>query len=151
MMDREFVKELIELLKRSNVRTLKIESGDFRIEIETHTAERSASGAERPSPEEFRHQEILPPSEDISEEERKFHVIKSPLVGTFYRSPSPEAPPFVEVGDIVSPGQVLCIIEALKVMNEIESDVRGRVEKILVENGETVEYGQPLFLIDTAV
>ncbi len=148
-MDREFVRELIELLKRSNVRTLKIESGDFRIEIETHAAERSAP--ERPSPEEFRHQEILPPSEDISEEERKFHVIKSPLVGTFYRSPSPEAPPFVEVGDIVSPGQVLCIIEALKVMNEIESDVRGRVEKILVENGETVEYGQPLFLIDTAV
>ncbi|MEO1961117.1 MAG: acetyl-CoA carboxylase biotin carboxyl carrier protein, partial [Paracoccus sp. (in: a-proteobacteria)] len=79
------------------------------------------------------------------------HVIKSPLVGTFYRAPAPGAPPFVEEGDIVSPGQVLCIIEALKVMNEIESDVRGKVVKILVENGQPVEYGQPLFLIDTNV
>ncbi|MGC9286936.1 MAG: acetyl-CoA carboxylase biotin carboxyl carrier protein, partial [Hydrogenobaculum sp.] len=68
-------------------------------------------------------------------------------VGTFYRAPSPDAPPFVEVGDIVSPGQTLCIIEALKVMNEIESDIRGRIENILVENGEIVEYGQPLFEI----
>jgi len=150
-MDREFVKELIELLKGSNIRTLKIESGDLRIEIETHEEKQPLRHEGKSYQEEFRHQELLPPSEDISEEERSLHVIKSPLVGTFYRSPSPGAPPFVEVGDLVSPGQVLCIIEALKVMNEIESDVRGRVEKILVENGETVEYGQPLFLIDTNV
>lgn len=150
----DFIKELIELLKGSNIKSLRIESDDFKIEIETHgpaTVEEKREETKRPSLEEFKHQELLPPTEDISEEEKKYHVIKSPLVGTFYRSPAPGAPPFVEVGDIVSPGQVLCIIEALKVMNEIESDVRGRVEKILVENGETVEYGQPLFLIDTEI
>ena len=152
-MDKDFVRELIELVKNSNIKSLKIESSEGKIVIETHRGEPAQVEPVRkgPSVEEFKHQEVLPPSEDISEEEKKYHVIKSPLVGTFYRSPSPGAPPFVEVGDIVSPGQVLCIIEALKVMNEIESDVRGRVEKILVENGETVEYGQPLFLIDTEI
>ncbi len=152
-MDKDFVRELIELVKNSNIKSLKIESEEGKIVIETHKGEPAPAEQVRKSPsvEEFKHQEVLPPSEDISEEEKKYHVIKSPLVGTFYRSPSPGAPPFVEVGDIVSPGQVLCIIEALKVMNEIESDVRGRVEKILVENGETVEYGQPLFLIDTEI
>jgi len=154
MMDKDFIKELINLIKNSNVKTLKIEEGDFKLHIETHKEVQIAKESEIKKPEEYKHLEVLPPSEDIKvseEEEKKYHVIKSPLVGTFYRSPAPGAPPFVEVGDIVSPGQVLCIIEALKVMNEIESDVRGRVEKILVENGETVEYGQPLFLIDTNV
>ncbi len=148
-MDREFIRELIDLVKNSNIKMIKVQKGDTQVVIETF--ETKEIPKEEKSPEEFTHQEILPPSEDIKEEEKKFHVIKSPLVGTFYRSPSPGAPPFVEVGDIVSPGQVLCIIEALKVMNEIESDVRGRVEKILVENGETVEYGQPLFLINTDI
>ena len=144
----EFIKELIELLKGSNIKSLKIESDDFKIEIETHGP--SVSGVEERTveKEEIRFQELLPPAEDISKEEKQYHVIKSPLVGTFYRSPAPGAPPFVEVGDIVSPGQVLCIIEALKVMNEIESEVDGVVVRILVENGQPVEYGEPLFLIE---
>ncbi len=151
-MDKEFIKELIEVVKFSNIKSLKLETKEGKIEIETHQPQGAAQQAAEPQGvESFKHQEILPPSEDINAEEKEYHVIKSPLVGTFYRSPSPGAPPFVEEGDIVSPGQVLCIIEALKVMNEIESDVRGRVEKILVENGETVEYGQPLFLIDTDI
>ena len=152
-MDKDFIRELIELVKNSNIRAIKIENEEGKIVIETHRGELSSfKPAPKPmSAEEFKHQELLPPSEDVEGEERQFHVIKSPLVGTFYRSPSPGAPPFVEVGDVVSPGQVLCIIEALKVMNEIESDVRGKIEKILVENGETVEYGQPLFLIDTEI
>ena len=145
-MDKEFVKEIIQIVKNSNIKRIKLQQGESELVIETFE-----SGETRRAPQEFKHQEILPPSEEVKEEEKKYHVIKSPLVGTFYRSPSPGAPPFVEVGDIVSPGQVLCIIEALKVMNEIESDVRGRIEKILVENGETVEYGQPLFLIDTDI
>jgi len=74
-------------------------------------------------------------------------VVKSPIVGTFYRTPDPNSPPFVEVGDRVRVGQVLCIIEAMKLMNEIEAKRAGRIEKILVENGQPVEYGQPLFLI----
>ncbi len=150
-MDRDFVKELINLVRNSNIKSITIEGPEGKIVIETHAEERFTQTAQQKPREEFRRQEVLPPSEDVREEEKQYHVIKSPLVGTFYRAPSPGAPPFVEVGDIVSPGQVLCIIEALKVMNEIESDVRGRVEKILVENGETVEYGQPLFLIDTEV
>lgn len=76
-------------------------------------------------------------------------VIKSPIVGTFYRSPEPNARAFVEVGDTVRKGQVLCIIEAMKLMNEIEADVRGEIVDILVENGQLVEYGQPLFLVKT--
>jgi acetyl-CoA carboxylase biotin carboxyl carrier protein len=81
-------------------------------------------------------------------EEPKGHQLKSPMVGTFYRSPSPGAPSFVEVGQAVTKGQTLCIIEAMKLLNEIESDVAGTIKAILVENGQPVEYGQPLFLIE---
>ncbi|MBM4116281.1 acetyl-CoA carboxylase biotin carboxyl carrier protein [bacterium] len=76
------------------------------------------------------------------------HTLKAPMVGTFFRSPSPEAEPFVSEGSKVSPGAVLCIIEAMKLMNEIESDVAGTIREILVENGQAVEFGQPLFLIE---
>ena len=80
--------------------------------------------------------------------EPKGHQLKSPMVGTFYRAPSPGAPPFVEVGQQVTKGQTLCIIEAMKLLNEIESDASGTVKAILVENGQPVEYGQPLFTIE---
>ena len=76
------------------------------------------------------------------------HAVKSPMVGTFYRSASPGAKPFVEVGDVVKEGETICIIEAMKILNEIEADKSGTVSKILCENGQAVEYGQPLFLID---
>jgi acetyl-CoA carboxylase biotin carboxyl carrier protein len=78
-------------------------------------------------------------------------LIKSPMVGTFYRSPSPDAPAFVQEGDMVQKGQPLCIVEAMKMMNEIESDAAGRVVRILVENGQPVEYEQPLMVIETGV
>lgn len=91
-------------------------------------------------PQEAAPQPAAPPAQDIVE-------IKSPMVGTFYRRPSPEAEPYVEVGDIISPGKVLCIIEAMKLMNEIESEVSGKILKILVENAQPVEYGQPLFQV----
>ncbi len=145
MIDREFIKEIIHLIRGSNIKVLKLEKEGESLYIETKETETVTREEVKEAP----HQEIMPPSEEVKEEH--LHIIKSPLVGTFYRSPSPGAPPFVEVGDIVSPGQILCIIEALKVMNEIECDVRGRVEKILVENGEKVEYGQPLFLINTQI
>jgi acetyl-CoA carboxylase biotin carboxyl carrier protein len=77
------------------------------------------------------------------------HLVESPMVGTFYRAPAPEAPPFVEVGDTVRVGQTLCILEAMKLMNELQSEVSGTVRKILAENGGPVEYGQPLFEIET--
>lgn len=80
-------------------------------------------------------------------EDTNLHTITSPIVGTFYRSPSPEAEPFVEIGTHISNGSVLCIVEAMKLMNQIEAEVSGKIEKILVENGMPVEYGQPLFLV----
>ncbi|HEB83698.1 MAG TPA: acetyl-CoA carboxylase biotin carboxyl carrier protein, partial [Bacteroidetes bacterium] len=76
------------------------------------------------------------------------HEIKSPMVGTFYRSPAPDAEPYIRIGDKITPGQVLCIVEAMKLMNEIEADVSGRVVEILVENGDPVEFGQVMFRID---
>jgi acetyl-CoA carboxylase biotin carboxyl carrier protein len=157
-MDKEFLKELLKLVNDSSLTKFELKTGDFELKIEKEPPKIVVN--ENPTeiveinqkvPQEFKSEKLLPPSEDVETEEEKLHVIKSPLVGTFYRAPAPGAPPFVEEGDIVSPGQVLCIIEALKVMNEIESDVRGRVVKILVENGQPVEYGQPLFLIDTNV
>jgi acetyl-CoA carboxylase biotin carboxyl carrier protein len=87
------------------------------------------------------------PAENITKS--NLHEIKSPIVGTFYRAPAPDADPYIQVGDTVSAGSVLCIVEAMKLMNEIESDVSGKVVKILVENASPVEYNQPLFLIET--
>lgn len=83
----------------------------------------------------------------VVKEKEKTHIVRAPIVGTFYRAPAPEAAPFVEVGDRVKPGEVLCIIEAMKLMNEIESEVAGVIKEILVENGQPVEYDQPLFVI----
>ncbi len=153
-MDKEFFKDLIKVLNTSSFTKFELKTKDFelKVEKEPHKVIRTEEIAkETTSVEDFKTEKILPPAEDVETAEEKLHVIKSPLVGTFYRAPAPGAPPFVEEGDIVSPGQVLCIIEALKVMNEIESDVRGKIVKILVENGQPVEYGQPLFLIDTNV
>ena len=90
-------------------------------------------------------QEVYPPPEPAAAAADEVQVVKSPIVGTFYRAASPTGDPFVKVGDFVSPGDVLCIVEAMKLMNEIESDVAGEVVKILAENGQPVEYGQPLF------
>jgi acetyl-CoA carboxylase biotin carboxyl carrier protein len=92
-------------------------------------------------------QQTVPPS-DLVEDAAGHITITSPIVGTFYRSPSPDADPYVEEGDYVKKGQVLCIVEAMKLMNEIESEVDGRITKILVESTKPVEYGQALFLID---
>jgi len=144
-MELEEIKEIISFLKDTDVTELNIEKEGFKIRIKrgyiygpieiTKTA-KPVQEAEKPS------YEIAP------SEEETLHTITSPLVGTFYRSSSPDSSPFVEVGSKVEKGQVICIIEAMKIMNEIESDVSGIVRKILVENGQPVEYGEPLFLIE---
>jgi len=159
-MDKKFIFELLESIKGSKIEEVEISSKDIKIKVKQYVAPKkivqqlsagntqnipSVESLELSDKEKNEDKEVKAKEEKT---EKKYHVIKSPLVGTFYRAPSPGAPPFVEEGDIVSKGQVLCIIEALKVMNEIESDIDGKIVKILVENGQPVEYGQELFYIE---
>ncbi|MBA4494992.1 acetyl-CoA carboxylase biotin carboxyl carrier protein [Paenactinomyces guangxiensis] len=101
-----------------------------------------------PAPQETKAAEAPQPAETVNEEEN-LHKIVSPMVGTFYRAPSPDSDPYVKEGDKVDEKTVVCIVEAMKLMNEIEAETRGTIVKILVENGQLVEYGQPLFLVKT--
>ena len=157
--NKNLIFELIDRIKGSKIEEVEISTENIKIKIKQYVApkkvvqqvsQHTQQGQITP-PIETNLQLPVPVEEEEkkeTKEEKKYHVIKSPLVGTFYRAPSPGAPPFVEEGDIVSKGQVLCIIEALKVMNEIESDIDGKIAKILVKNGEPVEYGQELFYIE---
>ncbi len=141
-MEFEDLKELIELLKDTDITELQIEKDGSKVKIKR---ERILSPIEMPI-----HKSPVLREKIVAEDEeaQRLVTVTSPIVGTFYRSPTPDGSPFVEVGIKVNKGQVLCIIEAMKLMNEIESDVDGIVVKILVENGHPVEYGEPLFLID---
>ena len=144
------IQELIDLLRRNNLTELEIERDGFRIrvrhEVGAKTVTTSIQDTIQLLPQQPAHMAV--PSSPLSESTAGFVTVTSPIVGTFYRSPSPDADPYVEEGDVVKKGQVLCIIEAMKLMNEIESEVDGRVVKVLVENMKSVEYGQALFLID---
>ncbi|MBM3293439.1 MAG: acetyl-CoA carboxylase biotin carboxyl carrier protein [Candidatus Aminicenantes bacterium] len=135
--DYEEINKIIRLLEDRNLAEFELEIEDFKIKI-------------RKNPPVI----AVPPAASATpglggdfETGGDFHMIASPMVGTFYRAPSPASPPFVEVGDIVKKKQVLCIVEAMKLMNEIESDADGVVRDIFVENGKPVEYGQRLFAI----
>ncbi|HIE58561.1 MAG TPA: acetyl-CoA carboxylase biotin carboxyl carrier protein [Persephonella sp.] len=152
-MDEKFVFEIIEKIKGTKIEEVEIEKEGIKIKVKQYVGPKEVQNIHpSPSPsveiKEYISPTQTPLVEAHAKEEKNYHVIKSPLIGTFYRAPSPGAPPFVEEGDIVSKGQVLCIIEALKVMNEIESDINGKIVKILVENGQPVEYGQELFYIE---
>lgn len=144
------IQPLIDLLKQNNLAELELERRGFRIRLRRESASpsmpahRSEGGLSRAEGSS----ENLTVS--VSGDTTGLVTITSPIVGTFYRSPSPDADPYVEEGDFVKKGQVLCIVEAMKLMNEIESEVDGRVVKILAESTKPVEYGQPLFLIDPA-
>ena len=134
----EEVKSLIAAVSASGVSEFELESEGFRLKLrkpELAMPRPVADGATLSVPS------TPPPGAPKV-------VIPSPMVGTFYRASAPDAPPFVDVGDRVKPGQVVCIIEAMKLMNEIESEVSGRVARILIENGASAEYGQPLFEIE---
>ncbi len=148
-MDLRYLRRLIRLLEGSSVEEIEIVRGEETLRIRRRAAEQvPRPAAERPRPEG----EVSPPVEAARQTEEASeisgHLVRSPMVGTFYRAPSPEAEPFVEVGQRVEVGDTLCIIEAMKVMNEIEADRAGVIKAILVENGEPVEYGQPLFVIE---
>ncbi len=151
-MNNEEIRELLDMIQKTDVTELQIEREGVKVRVRrdrffpavesiplpahTHAPAASPGGGE---------------TVDLTTgEETRLRTITSPIVGTFYRSSSPESSPFVDVGETVNKGQVLCIIEAMKLMNEIESDTDGTITKILVENGQAVEYGEPLFLIDPA-
>jgi acetyl-CoA carboxylase biotin carboxyl carrier protein len=153
-MDLQFVRKCIKIVNDAQIAELEIEEDGKRLRITRSFApDASAVPAHMPGLQQMYAAPApvtaaAPVSAVEAPVSEKHHQVRSPIVGTFYRSSSPDAAPFVSVGDSVSTGQVLCIIEAMKIMNEIESDASGRVVKILVENGQPVEYNQPLFLVD---
>jgi len=142
-MELEDLKSLIELLKETDITELLVEKDGTKVKIRR---EKIFSSVEIPSQKTAAVQESI--IRETEEETQRLITVTSPIVGTFYRSPSPDTPSFVEAGLRVKKGQVLCIIEAMKLMNEIESDTDGIVVKALIENGQPVEYGEPLFLIE---
>ena len=148
-MDLRKVKKLIELLEASAISEIEIHEGEESVRIARHSSGVTQTIMHAPGPGHLAgaamSQNVQQGTEAVPA--AKGHVIKAPMVGTFYVSATPEAPPFVEPGQSVKEGDVLCIIEAMKIMNQIESDVSGVVSKILVENGVPVEYGQPLLVI----
>jgi acetyl-CoA carboxylase biotin carboxyl carrier protein len=150
-MDLRKLKKLIDLVQESGIGEIEITEGEEKVRITRQSAAPPmlmAAPGMQAMPMPGAGPATGPSAIPAPAAEPKGHALKSPMVGTFYRAPSPGAPPFVEVGQSVSKGQTLCIIEAMKLLNEIESDVAGTVKAILVENGQPVEYGQPLFLIE---
>ncbi|MER3499261.1 MAG: acetyl-CoA carboxylase, biotin carboxyl carrier protein [Chitinophagaceae bacterium] len=160
-MDFKQIQELIKMINKSNIGELTVEQKDFRITIKQKedqvTQVVSAPQYAMPQPVHNAPPVQQPQSQQAAEkpktaEEPKGNLItiKSPMIGTFYRRSSPDKPAFVEIGTEVNPGMVVCIIEAMKLFNEIESEVKGRIVKILVEDASPVEYDQPLFLVEPA-
>ena len=140
------IDQVVELAVRHNLAELEVESAGTRIRVvrEHAPAAPAARGEVAPAIAA----PLAQPAADSAESTAHLLTVEAPMVGTFYRAPKPEAPPFVNEGDAVKEGQVLCIVEAMKLMNEIEARVAGRIVKVLVENGQPVEFGQPLFLMD---
>jgi len=151
-MDLRKLKKLIDLVQESGIGEIEITEGEEKVRISRQGAQPPMLMA-APTLQAMAMPGAAPaaapaPAAPAAPPEPKGHALKSPMVGTFYRAPSPGAPPFVEVGQQVTKGQTLCIIEAMKLLNEIESDASGTVKAVLVENGQPVEYGQPLFTIE---
>jgi len=152
-MDIRKIKKLIELIEDSDIAEIEIHEGEESVRLSRNssaptfvTTAPQPIAAAAPAASPVPAASVEPGTAEA--EEIIGHVVNSPMVGTFYRSPSPEAKPFVEVGQKVSSGDTLCIIEAMKILNQIESDASGTITKILVENGQPVEYNQPLFVIE---
>jgi acetyl-CoA carboxylase biotin carboxyl carrier protein len=168
-MDLNTIKKLVKLLSESEVDEIEIEEEGKKIRVAKHPANKAVAPMPPPPyaalpvhPPGFHIEATsapVPPwpatapqatrlDEPAPAPAPAFHEIRSPIVGTFYRAPAPDAAPFIQVGSLIEPGTVLCIVEAMKLMNEIESDVSGKIAKILVENGQPVEYGQVLFHVE---
>ena len=164
-MNQKELKELIEFLIEKDIAEFELERGDVKVRIKRGSE--AAAHASAPDARYFTVHSAPPPAPELGTSpsaasppagpsapvvappapEEGLHIVRSPIVGTFYESPSPGSPPFVKPGDIVEAGQILCIVEAMKLMNEIESDVAGEIVKKLVANNAPIEYGQELFAI----
>jgi len=159
-MDIRKIKKLIELLEESGIAEIEIKEGEEAVRISrmpagglaTHVAPQPVhlpAGALSPAAAAAAAQAAAPAAEAPAPKPKSNeHVITAPMVGTFYGSPSPGAKPFVEIGDEIKLGQVLCIIEAMKMMNQIEADKAGRITSVMARNGDPVEFGQPLFVVE---
>ena len=152
-MDIKEIKAIVDLMKRSGLTEFQLEEKDFKLRIcrksdEVQTLYQATTPAPFPMPPQPMGpaaSQHTPPAEPAPREDDTSRYIRSPMVGTFYTAPSPESPSFVKTGDTVSEDSVVCIVEAMKVMNEIKAEMKGKVLEILVDNGDSVEYGQPLF------
>ncbi len=140
----EQLRELLKILNETDITELTLESGDLKLSVRKSESTIVSPPVVAPPPPVTVATSPEPPVAD----HRKLVDVVSPMVGTFYRSPAPDEPPFVEVGEMVKRGQVVCIIEAMKLMNEIEAETAGRIAEILVENAQPIEYGQVLMRIE---
>ena len=151
------IQQLIKFVAKSGVSEVKIESKDLKISVKTGASGNMVTNSEplmintqpvvQNLPLENTTESVSSQSVDIAEEDHLI-TIKSPIIGTFYRKPSPDKPNFIEIGDLISEGSVLCVVEAMKLFNEIESEYSGKIVKILVDDSSPVEFDQPLFVID---
>src|ERR1700722_2469349 len=162
--DLKDLKQLVEFLKEHQVGEFDLERGDLKVRLRfaaqpatiasalpdlSHIIASAPPAARPAAPAAPAAASAAPVASDSAATEADLHIVKSPIVGTYYGSPSPGAPPFVSIGDRVDKGQVIAIVEAMKLMNEIESDAAGEIVKCFVTNGQPIEYGQPLFSINT--
>jgi acetyl-CoA carboxylase biotin carboxyl carrier protein len=145
-----FIKKLINVVEESNIEEVEIQRFWTRIRI-SKDRNQKVSAVKASSTDLITQRAEKTEKKSTKEESKKedtdIHTIKSPMVGTFYRAPAPDAPPYVEIGDMIKKGDIVCIIEAMKIMNEIESDIRGEIVEVLVSNEDPVEYNQPLFTV----
>lgn len=156
-MDIKLIKDILKLISASDVNEVAIEEGDFKIRVKksadieqqiTYTqAAAPVAAAPAPAAPAAAPAAAASAPQEKKEAPAKGEIVKSPIVGTFYQAPSPDADPFVKVGDKISEGQTLCIVEAMKIMNEIEAEFAGTIEEILVKDGQAVEFDQPLFVV----
>ncbi|MBZ9731160.1 acetyl-CoA carboxylase biotin carboxyl carrier protein [Salegentibacter sp. JZCK2] len=168
-MDLKEIQNLIKFVAKSGASEVKLETGDVKITIKTGSDEKETIVQQVPmggqmqqmpaQPQPQQQQQAPAPAQESqpqnkeeqkapAEDDSKYITVKSPIIGTFYRKPSPDKPTFVEIGDSIKEGDVLCVIEAMKLFNEIESEVSGKIVKVLVDDSSPVEFDQPLFLVD---
>lgn len=159
-MDLKLVKNLLDLISESDVNEVSIEEGDFKLKVKKQSdtpapqlqyqMPSQPQSGQQPAAQPAAGSEGNEPAASGGESQPDGEVVKSPIVGTFYESPSPDSDPFVKVGDTVQKGDTLCIIEAMKIMNEIDAEFSGTVEKVIVSDGQPVEFDQPLYIIKKA-